>query len=106
MPKIRLELAREESYAFLVAAEFLRQIFGEEDGGIPLVSAIAPVSMDLESARLDVVFEYGESDYVARVKVRAGRWPKKGTVLLTRVDIGAGGALYDVELNGNPAHPV
>lgn len=106
MPKIRLELARDESYALLAATEFLRQIFGEEDGGIPPISVIVPISADREFARLDAVFAYGESDYVARVKVPAGGWPKKGTVLLTRVDGGGGRATYDVKLNGNPAYPV
>ena len=55
MPKIRLELDRMESYALLVATECLRQLFCEEDGGIPLVASIRPCAANREYTELGVL---------------------------------------------------
>lgn len=106
MPKIRLDFDREESYALLVATECLRQLFSGEDGGSSLITAIRPVSADRERTRLDFFFEFGESDFVTHVYVNAGDlWPKEGSLIVTRIDVGAGGRRVAFRLIGNPVHP-
>ncbi|MEX0587490.1 MAG: hypothetical protein WD159_01905 [Patescibacteria group bacterium] len=107
MPDIRLILHRQESYALLVATEMVRQMFGEEDGGIPLISQVRPIADNRDYTQMDFVFEAAESDWVAKVRVNAGDiWPKEGTVLLIRVDIGAGGSEYAFRLEGEPDCPI
>ena len=61
MSEIRINLDREESYAFLAATEFVRQLFSDEEGGIPLISSIRFPLTSRRYARADVVFKLGDS---------------------------------------------
>ncbi|GMR19404.1 MAG: hypothetical protein BMS9Abin34_541 [Patescibacteria group bacterium] len=104
MSKIRLELDRLESYALLAAHEYLRQLFSE-DGGIPFIRTISPVSSNIEYTEVRFSFEF-KDDYDLAIKVDAGDvWPKKGVAHLIRVDTGAGEVHHDFELRGNPGEP-
>ncbi len=104
MPKIRLEFDRLESYALLVAHEYLRQLISE-DGGIPFIRTISPVSSNTEYTEVKFIFKFRD-DYVLDIRVSAGDvWPKKGVAHLIRVDTGAGEVRHDFELRGNPAEP-
>lgn len=115
MSKIQIELDRGEAYALLVATEFVRQLFlttgnnvvNDEEGGTPLISSIRLLPADREYTRMTVLFEFGDSDFVAKVSVATDDvWPKKAHVNLIRIDIRATDIVYSVELVGNPAHPV
>src|SRR3990170_6291309 len=107
MPKIRLELDRLESYALLVAMECLRQLFCEEDGGIPLIAELRPGASNREYMELGVTFTSLDDVRYLRVRVHAGDlWPKEGRVFLKGEELDFGDPHFDFRLEGNPANPV
>ena len=106
MPKIRLELERGESYALLVATECLRQLFCEEDGGIPLVTALRLAAGNREYTDLGVTFSSFDDLRSLTVRVSAGDlWPKEGQVFLKADEPNFNDLHFDFRLEGNPANP-
>ena len=106
MPKIRLELDRMESYALLAAMECLRQLFCEEDGGIPLVASIRPGAANREYTELGVTFTSFDDVRSLKVRVFAGDlWPKEGQVFLKADEPNFNDLHFDFRLEGNPANP-
>lgn len=104
MPEISLDLDRDESYALLVATEALRQLFCEEDGGIPLVSVIRSGG----GAQLKLLFDYekAQSDCVLAIRLETDKaWPRKGIARLAVGDLSGGVAQYRFHLEGDPDHP-
>ena len=107
MPKIRLELDRLESYALLVATECLRQLFCEEDGGIPLIAELRPGASNREYMELGVTFTSLDDVRYLRVRVHAGDlWPKGGRVVRNADEPSLNDLRFDFRLEGNPANPV
>lgn len=107
MSEIGINLDREESYALLAATEFVRQLFSDEEGGIPLISSIRFPLTSRRYARADVVFKLGDSSYIAKVFVTVGVvWPREGYVGLTNIDTVTVDIIYSLKLNGNPGQPV
>lgn len=108
MAKIRWELDRLESYCLLVAQEFLRQMISE-DGGIPLIVAIRPVSADTQYTEIRFVCDFDGDAFILDVSFIAGDlWPKKGTVHWLEsglMESETGVARYEFELRGNPRRP-
>ncbi len=113
MPKILLEFDRLESYALLVAHEYLRQLISG-GGGIPFIRTISPVSNNREYTEVRFGFEFRKvrfgfefrDKYVLNVRISAGDiWPKQGVAHLIRGGTGAGEVRHDFELRGNPAEP-
>jgi hypothetical protein len=106
VPKIKLELDRFESYALLVATECLRQLFCEEDGGIPLVAELRPGASNREYTELGVTFTSLDDVRYLRVRVHAGdHWPKEGRVFLKADEPNLNDLHYDFRLEGHPANP-
>ena len=106
MPKIRLELDRMGSYALLVATECLRQLFCEEDGGIPLITALRPAAGNREYTELGVTFSSFDDVRSLKVRVFAGDlWPKEGKVFLKADEPNFNDVHFDFRLEGNPANP-
>jgi len=105
MPEITLAFDRQETYALLAATECLRQHFSEE-GGIPLISSIRPVSTNREYTEMEFVFELASlGDFVLNILVEAGDlWPKKGSACATFVETD-GMTQYQFVLEGNPGQP-
>jgi hypothetical protein len=107
MSEIGINLDREESYAFLAATEFVRQLFSDEEGGIPLTSSIQFPLTSRRYARANVVFKLGDSSYTAKVFVTVGTvWPREGYVGLTNIDTVIVDIIYSLKLSGNPGQPV
>jgi hypothetical protein len=106
MPKIRLDFDRLESYALLVATECLRQLFCEEDGGIPLIASIRTATANLDYTEMDVTFTSFDDVRYLRVLVHAGDiWPKGGSVFLKANEPNLNDLRFDFRLEGNPANP-
>ena len=106
MSKIRLEFNREESYVLLVATECIRQLFCEEDGGIPLVTALRSAAGNREYTDLGVTFSSFDDLRSLTVRVSADdRWPKEGRVFLKADEPNLDDLHFDFRLEGNPANP-
>lgn len=106
MPKVQAKSTCTKDYVILVAMEYLRQLFDDKEEGIPLLLSAQLIPMDEERTRVNIVFKFGDSDYVAKVFVSADDiWPKEGTVHLVRADVGIGVSLHRFELKGSPDQP-
>jgi hypothetical protein len=106
MPKVQAEPTRTKNYVLLVAMEYLQQFFDDKENGIPLLLTAQLIPVDEERTRMDIVFKFGDSDYIAKVFVSAGDiWPKEGTVHLVREGVGIGVSLHHFELKGNSGQP-
>ena len=106
MPKIRLDFDRQESYALLVATECLRQLFCEEEGGIPLIASIRPATVNRDYTEMDVTFTSFDDVRYLKVRVQAGDlWPKEGRVFLKADEPNFNDLHFDFRLEGNPANP-
>ena len=106
MPKIRLDFDQQESYALLAAMECLRQLFCEEDGGIPLITALRPAAGNREYTELGVTFSSFDDLRSLTVRVFAGDlWPKKGQVFLKNDEPNLNDLHFNFRLEGNPANP-
>lgn len=108
MAKIRLKFDRLESYVLLAATEYLRQLVSE-DGGIPLIQSISPLSSSTSYTTMQFTFAFNGANYRLDIKVQAvDLWPKQGVAhLIRRGLMGAetGVVRHDFELRGNPGEP-
>lgn len=109
MANIRLVLDRQESYCLLVAQEYLRQMMVTDEGGIPLIASISPLSISSASTSVKFVLHDTDEDYVLEVLVNAGDlWPKQGIAHLMvsgLMEAETGVLRQEFELRGNPANP-